>query len=37
MRRVLRPAGLMLLSTRPYDDLLRDRPNFDVSTGPPAR
>ncbi|MFF4017894.1 class I SAM-dependent methyltransferase [Streptomyces sp. NPDC001843] len=26
MRRVLRPAGLLLLSTRPYDDLLRDRP-----------
>ncbi|GAA3822383.1 hypothetical protein [Streptomyces chiangmaiensis] len=25
MRRVLRPAGL-LLSTRPYDDLLRNRP-----------
>ncbi|KUJ37516.1 class I SAM-dependent methyltransferase [Streptomyces sp. NPDC093228] len=27
MRRVLRPAGLLLLSTRPYDDLLRDRPD----------
>ena len=27
MRRVLRPAGLLLLSTRPYDDLLRDRPS----------
>ncbi|GAA0909642.1 class I SAM-dependent methyltransferase [Streptomyces thermoalcalitolerans] len=26
MRRVLRPSGLVLLSTRPYDDLLRDRP-----------
>ncbi|MGI5512394.1 class I SAM-dependent methyltransferase [Streptomyces sp. CA-106131] len=26
MRRVLRPAGLLLLSTRPYDDLLRNRP-----------
>jgi glycine/sarcosine N-methyltransferase len=26
MRRVLRPVGLLLLSTRPYDDLLRDRP-----------
>ncbi|MFF3935064.1 class I SAM-dependent methyltransferase [Streptomyces phaeofaciens] len=26
MRRVLRPAGLLLLSTRPYDDLLRERP-----------
>ncbi|MDX3115473.1 class I SAM-dependent methyltransferase [Streptomyces scabiei] len=26
MRRVLRPAGLLLISTRPYDDLLRDRP-----------
>ncbi|MER5961373.1 class I SAM-dependent methyltransferase [Streptomyces sp. NPDC002057] len=27
MRRVLRPDGLLLVSTRPYDDLLRDRPN----------
>ncbi|MGW5056497.1 class I SAM-dependent methyltransferase [Streptomyces sp. NPDC004096] len=26
MRRVLRPAGRLLLSTRPYDDLLRNRP-----------
>ena len=26
MHRVLRPAGLLLLSTRPYDDLLRNRP-----------
>ncbi|RFC78281.1 class I SAM-dependent methyltransferase [Streptomyces sp. AcE210] len=26
MRRVLRPAGLLLVSTRPYDGLLRDRP-----------
>ncbi|MCX5409743.1 class I SAM-dependent methyltransferase [Streptomyces sp. NBC_00335] len=26
MRRVLRPGGQLLLSTRPYDDLLRDRP-----------
>ncbi|MGW6732398.1 class I SAM-dependent methyltransferase [Streptomyces sp. NPDC055013] len=26
MRRVLRPAGLLLVSTRPYDDLVRDRP-----------
>lgn len=26
MRRVLRPAGRLLLSTRPYDALLRDRP-----------
>ncbi|MER7667238.1 class I SAM-dependent methyltransferase [Kitasatospora sp. NPDC096128] len=26
MRRVLRPGGLMLLSTRPYDELRRDRP-----------
>ncbi|MFV5997259.1 class I SAM-dependent methyltransferase [Streptomyces sp. NPDC056231] len=26
MRRVLRPAGLLLVSTRPYDDLLSDRP-----------
>ncbi|MFJ8593865.1 class I SAM-dependent methyltransferase [Streptomyces sp. NPDC093598] len=31
MRRVLRPDGLLLVSTRPYDDLLRDRP---VSTPP---
>lgn len=31
MCRVLRPAGLLLVSTRPYDDLLRDRP---VSTPP---
>ncbi|MFJ7205748.1 class I SAM-dependent methyltransferase [Streptomyces sp. NPDC098789] len=31
MRRVLRPAGLLLVSTRPYDDLLRDRP---ASTAP---
>lgn len=26
MRRVLRPGGLLLLSTRPYDDLRRQRP-----------
>ncbi|MEV6840822.1 methyltransferase domain-containing protein [Streptomyces sp. NPDC051133] len=26
MRRVLRPAGLLLLSTRSYDEPLRDRP-----------
>ncbi|MGC5564754.1 class I SAM-dependent methyltransferase [Streptomyces sp. FR-108] len=26
MHRVLRPGGLLLVSTRPYDDLLRDRP-----------
>ncbi|GHA85469.1 class I SAM-dependent methyltransferase [Streptomyces termitum] len=26
MRRVLRPGGLLLVSTRPYDELLRDRP-----------
>ncbi|MFF9915356.1 class I SAM-dependent methyltransferase [Streptomyces sp. NPDC013457] len=26
MRRVMRPAGTLLISTRPYDDLLRDRP-----------
>jgi SAM-dependent methyltransferase len=26
MRRVLRPGGRLLLSTRPYDELLRDRP-----------
>lgn len=31
MRRVLRPAGVLVVSTRPYDDLLRDRP---VSTPP---
>lgn len=31
MRRVLRPAGLLLVSTRFYDDLLRDRP---ASTAP---
>jgi SAM-dependent methyltransferase len=31
MRRVLRPGGLLLVSTRPYDDLVRDRP----ATTPP--
>ncbi|WP_392674882.1 class I SAM-dependent methyltransferase [Streptomyces sp. LN785] len=31
MRRVLRPSGLLLVSTRPYDDLLRAHP---VSTPP---
>lgn len=31
MRRVLHPTGLLPLSTRPYDELLRDRP---VSTSP---
>ncbi|MEU6771528.1 class I SAM-dependent methyltransferase [Streptomyces sp. NPDC046759] len=31
MRRVLRPGGRLLVSTRPYDELLRDRP---VSTAP---
>jgi glycine/sarcosine N-methyltransferase len=31
MRRVLRPDGRLLVSTRPYDELLRDRP---VSTPP---
>ncbi|MFE9181659.1 class I SAM-dependent methyltransferase [Streptomyces sp. NPDC007126] len=31
MRRVLRPEGLLLVSTRPYDDLLRDHP---ASTSP---
>ncbi|MFF7617727.1 class I SAM-dependent methyltransferase [Streptomyces lavendulae] len=31
MRRVLRPGGRLLISTRPYDDLLRDRP---ASTSP---
>ncbi|ROQ68490.1 methyltransferase family protein [Streptomyces sp. 840.1] len=33
MRRVLRPGGLLLVSTRPYDELLRERP---VSTAPQA-
>jgi SAM-dependent methyltransferase len=27
MRRVLRPGGRLLLSTRPYDELLRERPS----------
>lgn len=27
MHRVLRPAGRLLVSTRPYDELLRDRPS----------
>ncbi|MEW2286415.1 class I SAM-dependent methyltransferase [Streptomyces sp. NPDC047841] len=27
MRRVLRPAGLLMVSTRPYEALLRDRPS----------
>lgn len=31
MHRVLRPGGLLLVSTRPYDELLRDRP----SSSPP--
>jgi SAM-dependent methyltransferase len=31
MRRVLRPAGLLLVSTRPYDDFMGERP---VSTPP---
>ncbi|MEW2154725.1 class I SAM-dependent methyltransferase [Streptomyces sp. NPDC007189] len=31
MRRVLRPGGRLLVSTRPYDELLRERP---VSTPP---
>ncbi|MCH6162271.1 class I SAM-dependent methyltransferase [Streptomyces marispadix] len=34
MRRVLRPEGRLLVSTRPYDDLLRDRP---VATPPQVR
>ncbi|MFJ9548672.1 class I SAM-dependent methyltransferase [Streptomyces erythrochromogenes] len=36
-RRVLRPGGLLLLSTRPYADVLRARPHSDaphVHTGP---
>lgn len=33
MRRVLRPGGLLLASTRPYDELRRDRP---TSTPPQA-
>ncbi|GAA3273294.1 hypothetical protein GCM10010493_59130 [Streptomyces lavendulae subsp. grasserius] len=33
MRRVLRPGGRLLISTRHYDDLLRDRP---ASTSPPV-
>lgn len=44
MRRVLRPDGLLLVSTRPYDDLLRDRPSSTrlhrstgTSTVPTAR
>ncbi|MFE4329382.1 class I SAM-dependent methyltransferase [Streptomyces sp. NPDC056831] len=31
MRRVLRPGGLLVISTRPYDEILRTRP---VSTSP---
>lgn len=34
MRRVLRPGGLLLLSTRPYDQLRRERPG---STPPQVR
>ncbi|QPP07828.1 class I SAM-dependent methyltransferase [Streptomyces bathyalis] len=32
MRRVLRPRGRLLISTRPYDELLRERP----SSAPPS-
>ncbi|WP_369779037.1 class I SAM-dependent methyltransferase [Streptomyces sp. R33] len=38
--RVLRPGGLLLLSTRPYGELRRDRPQSDgphVRTGPDGR
>ncbi|WP_019885370.1 class I SAM-dependent methyltransferase [Streptomyces purpureus] len=38
--RVLRPGGLLLLSTRPYDELLRERPRSTppgVRTGPGGR
>ncbi|MCP3820963.1 class I SAM-dependent methyltransferase [Streptomyces sp. A3M-1-3] len=40
MRRVLRPGGLLLLSTRPYDALRRERPASappHVRTGPDGR
>ncbi|MFB7256287.1 class I SAM-dependent methyltransferase [Streptomyces nojiriensis] len=39
-RRVLRPGGLLLLSTRPYGELLRTRPQSEaprVRTGPDGR
>ncbi|MFJ6481190.1 MULTISPECIES: class I SAM-dependent methyltransferase [unclassified Streptomyces] len=39
-RRVLRPGGLLLLSTRPYGELLRARPQSEaprVRTGPDGR
>ncbi len=39
-RRVLRPGGVLLLSTRPYGDLLRDRPRSEapyVHTDPDGR
>lgn len=37
MRRVLRPGGLLLVSTRPYDELVRERPASTPrrSTGSP--
>ncbi|MFI1399792.1 class I SAM-dependent methyltransferase [Streptomyces sp. NPDC020681] len=40
MRRVLRPGGLLLLSTRPYDRLRRERPRAtppQVHAGPEGR
>lgn len=40
MRRVLRPGGLLLLSTRPYDRLRREKPQAtppQVRTGPEGR
>lgn len=39
-RRVLRPGGLLLVSTRPYGELLRSRPQSEaprVRTGPDGR
>ncbi|MFJ6997950.1 class I SAM-dependent methyltransferase [Streptomyces sp. NPDC003090] len=40
MRRVLRPGGLLVLTTRPYDELRRERPlttTPTVRTGPEGR
>lgn len=40
MRRVLRPGGLLILTTRPYDELRRERPLStppSVRTGPEGR
>ncbi|MFF8385348.1 class I SAM-dependent methyltransferase [Streptomyces kanasensis] len=40
MRRVLRPGGLLLVTTRPYDELRRERPLAtppSVKTGPGGR